>query len=168
MRRKPKNTSDGKTDPEVKAMQGKRRSSRRPRMEEYCVVARPRKAKAKVEAVLSAKDSIEQGRCCGREAAKARAKAIVLHKKSFRTTAKAVKTKVASYFVNSTKSKAKKIKTIGIAGTPFMVSNKSVSHVEFKTAVIIEPTPKKCLEISPMLMEEEPNARTLAIGWFAS
>ena len=49
-----------------------------------------------------------------------------------------------------------------------MVSNKSVSHVEFKTAVIIEPTTKKCLEISPMLMEEEPNARTLDIGWSAS
>ena len=151
-KRKTKNSSDDKTDREVKARQIKRRSSRRPLMEEYCVVARPRKAKVKVEAVLSAKDSVEQGRCCGREpadvwvvkreAAKARAKAIALQKKSFRSTAKAVKTKVAAYFVNNTKRKAKKAKTIGIPGTPFIVGNKSVSNVEFKTAVILEPTPK--------------------------
>ena len=117
-RRKPKNTSDDRTDPKVKGRQIKRRSSRRPRMEEYCVVARPRKTKVKVKVVLSAKDSIEQGRCCGREparvwvvkreAAKARAKAIALQRKSFKTTTKAVKTKVAAYFVNSTQRKAKK------------------------------------------------------------
>ena len=151
-KRKPKNTSDDRMDPKVKARQTRRRSSRRPRKEEYCVVARPRKAKAKVEAVLSAKDRVEQGRCCGREpagvwlvkreAAKARAKAIALQKKSFRIKAKTVKTKVAAHFVGSTRRKAKKPKTIGIPGTPFMVSNKSVSHVEFKTPVIIEPTPK--------------------------
>ena len=152
IKRKPKNTSDDRTETKVKVRQTKRRSSRRPRMEEYCVVARPRKTKVKVKVVLSAKDSIEQGRCCGREparvwvvkreAAKARAKAIALQRKSFKTTTKAVKTKVAAYFVNSTQRKAKKTKTFGIPGTPFMVSNKSVSHVEFKTAVVLKPTPK--------------------------
>ena len=149
---KRRKTKTDRTEREVEARRAERRSSRLPRMEEYCVVARPRKAKVKVKAVLSAKDSVEAGRCCGREpadvlvvkreAARARAKAITLQKKSFRTKAKAVKTKVATYFVSKTKRKAHTTKIIGLSGTPFIDSNKSVSHVEFKTAVILEPTPK--------------------------
>ena len=94
---------------ELEASQAKRRSLRRPRSEEYCVLARPRKAQGGVKpsAKNDGTDSGSGSRCCGRDPpnvraakrieAKARAKEVEKETKSFKNKAKNAKAKASAY-----------------------------------------------------------------------
>ena len=137
---------------ELEASQAERRSLRRPRREEYCVLARPRKAHGGVKP--SAKNNgTELGagsRCCGRDPpnvraakrieAKARAQEVEKETKSFKNKAKNAKAKVSAYFICS----GQKTSGIGISGTPFQFAprKKKASYVGKRVAVFDISTSK--------------------------